>query len=66
MSSNAIHNLEGANEKYSLGDTGATYTHDIEGVATLKDILTELRKINMHLEYMSGLNIENYNVEGSD
>lgn len=63
---NQIVDLEAREEKYTAGHHGSTRTHDAEAVATLRDILIELRKMNIHLTYMSGLDVEDYNIEDSD
>lgn len=63
---NQIVDLEGIGEKYRQGNKRATYTHDMDAVSLLRDVLVELRKMNMHLNYMSGVDVENYNIEDSD
>lgn len=63
---NQIVDLEAREEKYSSGYQSSARTHDTEAVATLRDILVELRKMNIHLSYMSGLDVEDYNIEDSD
>lgn len=64
--SNSILDLESKEDRYISGHHGSTRVHDAEGVATLRDILVELRKMNIHLSYMSGIDVENYNIEDSD
>jgi len=64
--SNTIHDLQGEGEKYTAGNTSSVFSHDVEAVSTLRDILIELRKISIHLRYLSELDIENYNIRDSD
>jgi len=64
--SNFLNNLDVDEGKYQSGGTTSAFTHDADAGALLTDILTELKKTNIHLRYLSGVDVESYNVtEGS-
>lgn len=62
--SNNIRNLKGKEGSYTQGESvSATQVHDAEAIGLLRTIAIEMKKMNIHLEYLSGINAEDYNVE---
>lgn len=65
--SNNLRNSSGDGSGYQESETASgILVHDTEAVGLLTDILTELKKANFHLKYLSGLDVEDYNVGDSE
>ena len=65
--SNNIRNLNTEEGSYAQGaGISATQVHDAEAIGLLRTIAVEMKKMNIHLECLSGINVENYNVEDTE